>query len=421
MKRLLAVALVAATTAWAAGEASFLLRGATVHTVSGADIAGGAVLVEDGKIVEVGAHVAAPKGVRVIDARGLHVYPGMIDSATEMGLTEIGAVQETNDVSEIGDYHPQVRAIVAVNPASEHIAVTRANGITSVVTMPQGGIVCGQAALIHLDGWTWEEMQIRGSVGMQMSLPAMEAGERRGTRGAGPAPYAELKRNREKKLRELHEFFEAARRYRQAKAAGDGEMKRDLALEAMAPVLEGKMPVVISAASEKSIKEALQFAEKEKVRMILAGGQEAYKVAGELKAKGVAVILMPTLSLPRDEDDPYDKAYTQPGELWKAGVKFAFGSFTTSAARNLPYQAAMAVAFGLPYAEGLRAVTLGAAEIWGVEGELGSIEKGKWADLMVTDGDPLETRTAVKQLYIKGRAVDLGNKHRRLYERYLGR
>jgi imidazolonepropionase-like amidohydrolase len=420
MKKLLALACMAGATAWAAGDASFLLRGGTVHTVAGADIAGGAVLVENGRIVEVGAHVAAPKGVRVVDVRGLHVYPGMIDSATEMGLREIDAVRETNDVDEIGDFHPQVRAIVAVNPASEHIAVTRANGITSVVSLPQGGILCGQAALIHLDGGTWEEMEIRGSVAADLRFPVIADG-RGGPRGAEPPPFAERKRDREKKLRELHEYFEAARRYRQAKAAGDPELKRDLGLEALLPVIEGKQPLLVAAMPEKTILEALAFAEREKVHMILAGGQEAYKVAGELKAKGVPVILMPTLSLPKDEDDPYDKPYTQPAELYKAGVKFAFGSFTTSGARNLPYQAAMAVAFGLPYAEALKAVTLGPAEIWGVGEELGSIEKGKWADLMVTDGDPLETRTEVRQLYIKGRTVDLENKHRRLYERYLKR
>jgi imidazolonepropionase-like amidohydrolase len=165
----------------------------------------------------------------------------------------------------------------------------------------------------------------------------------------------------------------------------------------------------------------MAFAEREKIQMVLAEASEAWKVAAELKAKNIPVILGRTMSLPEYEDDPYDKPYTQPAELYKAGVKFAIASFTTSAARNLPYEAAMAVAFGLPHQEGLKAVTLAPAEILGIANEYGSIEKGKYADLMVTDGDPLETRTQVKQLFIKGKQVDLMNKHRRLYEQYLKR
>jgi imidazolonepropionase-like amidohydrolase len=189
-------------------------------------------------------------------------------------------------------------------------------------------------------------------------------------------------------------------------------------MEAMLPVLEGKLPLVVHAVRERAIREAVAFAESQKVRLVLAEAREAWKVADLLKQKNIPVILGPTLELPLEEDDPYDKAYTLPAELHKAGVKFAFASFSTSFARNLPYQAAMAVAFGLPHAEALKALTLYPAEIWGVADLLGSIEKGKLADLIVTDGDPLETRTQLKQLFIRGREVDLDNKHLRLYEKY---
>jgi len=400
---------------------SFLLRGVTVHPVSGADIPNGAVLVRDGKIVEVGAKLAAPKGLRIIDAKGLHVYPGMIDSATEMGLSEISSVRETNDTTEIGDFNPQLRAIVAVNPASEHIPVTRANGITSVITMPQGGIVCGQAALIHLDGWTWQEMEVRPSVCMNLRFPVIQGGSGRASfrEGMSRVPFAEAKRNYDRRMQQLYDFFEQARRYQKAKAAGSAEV--DLKLEAMLPVLERKLPVVVNASRERAIKEALRFAEKQQIRMVLAGAEESWKLAGELKSQNIPVLLGPTLALPAQEDDPYDKPFTLPGELCKAGVKIAFGTFSTSASRNLPYQAANAVAFGLPYQEGLKSLTLNPAEIWGLADQLGSIEKGKWADLIVTDGDPLETRTQIKQMFIKGKAVDLENKHHRLYEQYLRR
>ncbi len=399
---------------------SLVLRNATVHTVSGANVAAGSVVVIDGKIAEVGTKVAAPKGARVVDLKGLHVYPGLIDSATQLGLTEIGSVRETNDSADIGDFNPQLRAIVAVNPASEHIPVTRANGITTAVTAPVGGVFSGQVALIHLTGWTWEEMAVAPAISMQLQFPVIETPPflRFMDPAAPRTPFAEVKRNYEKRLQELHEFVEQARRYQKAKAANLPGFEPDLKLEAMLPVLEGRMPVALRADRERAIREAMKFAEKEKLRIVLVHPEEAWKVAAELKAKDIPVILGPTLSLPVEEDDPYDKPYSTPGELYKAGVKFAFGSFSTSFARNLPYQAANAVAYGLPYNEALKAVTLNAAEIWGVADQVGSIDKGKWADLIVTDGDPLETRTQVKQAYIKGKPVDLENKHHRLYEIY---
>ena len=417
----LAIAVLCLLPPAACAQETLLLRGATVHPVSGPDIANGAVLVRDGKIVEVGAKVVAPRGARVIDLKGLHLYPGLIDSATDIGLAEISSVQETRDTAEIGDFNPQLRAIIAVNPASEHIPVTRANGITTVATLPDGGILCGQAALIHLDGWTWQEMEIRPSPAMIMRFPVIQTGPARFAEVPGFArtPYAEARRNYEQRLRQLEQFFEQARRYQKAKAAGAFE--KDLKLEAMLPVLEKKLPVVVFAQRERAIREALSFAERMQIRMVLASGEEAWKVASELKAKNVPVILGPTLRLPTQEDDPYDKPVTQPAELHKAGVKIAFGSFSNSFARNLPYQAANAVAFGLPYQEALKALTINAAEIWGVGDLLGSIEKGKLADLIVTDGDPLETRTQIKQCFIAGRPVDLDNKHLRLYKKYLER
>jgi imidazolonepropionase-like amidohydrolase len=404
----------------AAADNSLLVRGATVHPVSGPDVAGGSVLVIDGKIAEVGLKVTAPKGVRVIDARGLHVYPGLIDSGTQIGLSEVSSVRETSDTTEIGDFNPQLRAIIAINPASEHIPVVRANGITTVVSTPSGGVLAGQAALVHLDGWTWEEMEIRRSAAMVLNFPAIDAGGRRG--GGGPpgrsAPFAEVRREYEKKLAELRQFFESARRYRQAKLAASPGFRTDVKLEAMIPVLEGKLPVAVVAVRERAIREALQFAEKEKIRMILAEPREAAKLAAEIKAKNVPVILGPTQTAPLNEDDPYDAPYTLPAELHKAGIKFALGTFGNQFARNLPYNAAQAVAYGLPALEGLKAITLNAAEIWGIADQYGSLDRGKWADMMVTDGDPLEVRTEVKQLFIQGREVSLDNKHLRLYQQY---
>ncbi len=417
----LAILILLGTWPLAAAD-TVVLRGATVHTVSGADVPDGVVVLRDGKIAAVGAAATAPRGARTVDLKGLHVYPGMIDSATDIGLTEIAAVRETGDAAEIGEFNPQLRAIVAVNPASEHIGVTRANGITSVITRPEGGTISGQAALIHLDGWTWEEMAVRPEAAMMLRFPMIETATGYSFEGpAGRRPFKEARQEYELKLRQLHDYFEQARRYQKAKAAAAADFERDLKLEAMLPVIEGKLPLVMVADRERAIRDAIRFAEAEKVRMVLAGGAESYKVVRELKAKAIPVVLEPALSLPLEEDDPYDRRFTVPAELDRAGVKFAFGSFSTQFARNLPYQAAAAVAFGLPYARALRAVTLTPAEIWGVADELGSIEPGKRADLIVTNGDPLETRTQVLRVFIGGREASLENKQRKLYERYVER
>lgn len=406
-----------ASMAAAGSEDSFLLRGGTVHPVSGPQMAGASVLVIDGRIADVGAGIRAPRGVRVIDVKGLHVYPGLIDSATQLGATEIGSLRETRDVSELGAFKPQLRIAVALNPASEHIPVTRANGITAAVVQPAGGIIAGQAALIHLDGWTNEEMLIEPSVAMTLEYPHVG--------GGSPGPYAERKKRCEAQVRELEEFFESAARYRKARAAGGPGFRTDLKFEAMLPVLEGRLPLLIRAEREKTIREALAFAAKQKVRMILQRAPQAWKVAAELKARDIPVTLDATLSLPDEEDAPYDRPFTTPAELFKAGVKFCFATYGPGGGGsnpfNLPYQAAAAVPFGLPQEEALRAVTLEAARIWGVADRIDSIEKGKLADLIVTDGDPLEVRTQVRRMFVKGRAVDLDNKHKRLYERYMNR
>lgn len=416
--RVLLAALFVLTPLAVAADDSFLLRGATIHPVTAPEIPNGMILVRDGVIAEVGPKISAPRGVRVIEARGLHVYPGLIDSGTQLGLAEISSVRETVDTTEIGDFNPQLRAIIAVHPASEHIPVTRANGITTALAAPSGGIISGQAALIHLDGWTWEEMQVKAPAAMMLQFPVIQTREGRPGAGRAARPFSEAKREYERRLQQLREFFEQARRYQKAKLAGGPSFQTDHRMEAMLPVIERKLPVVAVAVRERAIREAIAFAESQNIKLILAEAREAYKVADLIRQKNIPVILGPTLELPLDEHDPYDKAYTLPAELHRAGVKFAFASFSTSFARNLPYQAAMAVAFGLPYQEALKALTIYPAEIWGVADRLGSIEKGKWADLIVTDGDPLETRTQVRHVFIQGREVDLSNRHLRLYEKY---
>jgi imidazolonepropionase-like amidohydrolase len=405
-----------------------VIRGAVIHPVTASEIGGSSLLIQNGAIADIGPKVAVPRGARVIDAKGLHVYPGMIDSATTVGLAEVGSIRETQDTSELGDYNPQLRTLIAVNPASEHIPVARANGITSVITLPGGGVISGQAALIHLDGWTWEEMAISPSVAMHLRFPLYGGGGQRGggggRGGAARGSFPDARRRQQEEVAKLREFFEQARRYQKAKAAGGPGFKRDHKLDAMLPVIEGKQPVMITASRERAIKEALEFVDRERIRGILAGVRESGEVLAEIKKRNIPVILGATLALPLEEDSPYDAAFTLPAELHKQGILFAFGTFDASDSsdvRNLPYQAANASAFGLPQAEALKAVTYNAAKIWGVDDKIGSIERGKWADLIITDGDPLETRTQIREMLIRGKPVSLENKHTELYKKYINR
>ena len=428
--RLLLLLIIPASLLVAAEGDSFLLRGAVIHTMAGPEIENGSVLVRNGKITGVGKNIAAPKDVKIIDAKGLHVYPGLIDAGTEVGLLEIKSVRETLDLTELGLFNPQLVALTAVNPSSEHIPVTRANGITTVATLPRGQLISGQVSLIHLDGWTTEEMGLSRTAALHLRIPFIqmlarpaadddEAAEPRP--GAAILPFATAKQNFDKQTAELNEFFDRARRYKQAKEAHDPDLRTDLRLEAMIPVLDGSRPVLTTAIREREIRDAIAFADKQKIKIILSESTEAYKVTKEIKDRDIPVILGPTLALPLNEDDPYDRSYTTPADLQKAGIRFAIGSFAASFSRNLPYQAAQAVAFGLPHDDALRAITKNAAEIWGVGDRIGTIEEGKWADLMITDGDPLEAKTQIRRLFIKGKPVDLDNKHRQLYEKYLNR
>jgi imidazolonepropionase-like amidohydrolase len=430
--------------AFAASDNTLLIRNADVYPVTGAEMKGVSVLIQDGKIADIGAKLVPAKGVRVVEGKGLRVYPGMIDSGTELGLSEVSAVRETVDTGELGELMPQLRAVIAVNPESEHFPVVRVNGITSVMTFPSSGgggggrfgggerqMISGQAALIHTDGWTWEDMTINRSAAMHLIFPSM--GGRGGRGGAIPdsvlelipgavgGTYTQAKRTYDQQIARLNDFFDQARQYQKEKSAHTEGFKPDLKMEAMLPVLEGKLPLGVSASRAGAIHDAIAFSEKQHVKIVILQPRDVAKAGPELKAKNIPVILGRVLALPDAEDDAYDEAFTQPAEAYKAGVKFAFGTFNNEFIRNLPYQAATAVAFGLPYDEALKAVTINAAQIWGSANEIGSVEKGKWADLMVTTGDPLEIQTQVKYLFIKGKEIPLVNKQTRLYEKYMSR
>jgi len=418
----------------AAESNSVLIQNVTIHPVTAADIQNGAVLVVDGKIAEIGTKLEAKSGARVIDGHGLQLYPGLINAATNVGLAEIEALRDTVDLDEVGLFNPELRAEIAFNPSSEHIDVTRASGITTVISLPGSGgrggfgggggsVITGQGALMHLEGWTWEEMTVKPSAVMDMLFPEIQTVPRQfaAMMGTPPRTYAEEEKQYKERLRQVSDFFEQARRYAKAKSAGGPDFRSDVRLEAMIPVIEGKLPLLVRAEKEKMIKEAVEFADKEKVKIIIADPREIGSAGPLLKARNIPVVLGKTFQLPMRDDDPYDAPYTLPNDFYNAGVKICFGTFDVEFARNVPFEAAQAVAFGLPHDEALKALTINSAEILGAADKLGSIEKGKVADLILTDGDPMEAKTNIKQMFIAGREVNLESRHTREYERWMER
>jgi imidazolonepropionase-like amidohydrolase len=424
--------LAIAGLAQTAPPASYAITHAKIFPVSGTPIEDGTLLIKDGKIAAIGTEVVVPADANVIDAKGLQVYPGLFDPVTQMGLSEIGAVRATVDTTETGEFNPNVIAATAVLPSSAHIPVTRAAGITQVLAVPASGgfdsgnetnLVGGQASAIYLAGWTMDEMAIRRNAAMVIDWPGIETRTFDTTTfSMKDKAYSEAKKEYDKHVGELTDWLEQARHYAQAlEKSPAGSFDRDVKFEAMVPVVRGQVPVLVLADNARDIRNAVTFCEAQKLRMILAGGTEAWRVKDLLRSRNIPVILRPTLGEPSQEDDAYDRLMTQPAELTAAGIKIAFGSFDNSFARRLGQQAANAVSHGLSYEDGLKAVTLYPAQILGLDSQLGTLEVGKVACVIVTNGDPLELTTEVKYLFIKGQLTSTDNKQKELYEKYANR
>ena len=396
--------------------------GATVHTVSHGEIPDGVVVFADGTITAVGGRdTAIPDGARRIDATGKHLFPGMIAADSVIGLIEIGnGVPGSVDTDEIDEFNSDLRAEVAVNASSEHIAVTRANGVTHVLTIPRGGTITGASALLRLQGWSWEEMTALSRAGMHMSFPGGG-----GFSFFGPPPSEEqIEKQRKEALEKVDRLLEAARAYRRAKRAeadGGPHHDTDVKLEGLLPLLEGTMPLVVHTHGARDIVAALEWAAGHDLHLVIVDSGDTWRAAERLAAANVPVILSTVMALPPYEDDPYDAMYANAARLHEAGVRFAIADGPSGPGtddRNLPYQAGMAAAFGLPREAALRAVTLAPAEILGVDDRLGSIDVGKSASLVLADGDLLEIRTQILGEWIDGVEVDLSSRHTRLRDRW---
>lgn len=374
------------------------LVGGTIHTVSGKTIKGGTVLFVDGKITAVGVDVDLPAEAKVISVENKHVYPSLIESMSDIGLVEINSVRATVDTTEIGSINPNVRAVAAFNPDSEIIPVNRANGILLALSAPAGRFVAGRSSLMMMDGWTWEDMALKQDTAMHIRWPGSKSG-----------------------VEELASLLTDAKRYTAAREADSDDQPVDLKLEALSMLTTGELPAIIYATSMNDITAAVAFAQREQIKIIIAGGYDAPECASLLMKANVPVLITAVYRTPSRRHRAYDEGYTLPARLKAAGIPFcisAGGRFGATGVRNLPYNAATAAAYGLSEELALRAITLSAAEILGVADQVGSLDVGKDATLFVADGNILETPTHVEQAFIQGRKVDLDNKHKQLYRKY---
>lgn len=410
-KSLLALLLALALSVAPAQARPLALTGATVHPVSAEPIVDGVVLIRDGRIEAVGAGLDVPDDAEVVDLTGLHLYPGFVHPATQLGLTEISSVAGTVDTAEMGNINAAIRVEVAINHDSELLPTSVAGGILSAHVIPGGGLIRGSSAVIRSDGWSWEEMVIQSHSGMHIAFPAAAASDEDND-----------------DLRLINRVLDQARHYHRARAAaeqGQGPRpSRNDQLEALGPLLAGEVPLMLTANGHRVIEAALDWAGRQDFsNLILIANTDVQYLAERLATDGIPVILQNPYGMPVRRWEPYDRSFSAAATLHAAGVRFAIGDggsgMNVANARNLPFQAGTSVAHGLPSDAALKSVTLWPAEILGVADRLGSIEPGKQASLFAATGDPLEPMTQIREVWIDGQVFDLTrDRTRRLYERY---
>ncbi|MGD8427943.1 MAG: amidohydrolase family protein [Balneolaceae bacterium] len=400
----------------------FAITNATIHTVTQGVIQNGTVLIDGEKIVFVGQKAKITPDYERIDASGKQVYPGFMDSGTELGLQEIGAVAVTRDQAELGEFNPHERAFTAINPSSVSIPVTRVNGVTNVISMPVSGRISGKATLIDLYGYSPDSMAVQPNAALHLNWPSAQK--------RGPwddRKEEEVEKQYKKNLKELNEFWSKAVFYNKMMTAYEKNPNEkeqpdvDKRMEAMREVVNGTVPVIISVGAKDDILNAIAWTNKQpEARFILAGVQDGWRVADQIADAGLPC-LVSTLYTPTRDYDNYQRPYQNPGLLHKAGVKVAIATGDIENVRNAPYHAGYAAAYGLGKEEALKAITINPAEIFGVSDRLGSIEEGKQANLFIADGDPFEPMTHIEQVFIRGNKIPMVSRHTQLYEEYLNR
>jgi imidazolonepropionase-like amidohydrolase len=396
---------------------TFALTNASIETVTNGVINNGTVVIRNGKIEAVGVNIPVPQGAEVIDCKGSWIYPGMIEGGSRMGIFEFGQVPQASDVNEVGDVNPQIKALTAVNPNSAGIPVTRISGVTTTLVVPEGELFTGTAALINLHGYTPDQM-FAGFEAVVLNFP------RTGRRGGFDRRSDEdIKKANEKSMARMNEIWEKAVQYHKIDSATKGKGTYYPELQALLPVVRNQMTLMIEVNAAKDILSALKWVKEKKIqKVILSGVAEGWRVADAIAKANIPVLAGPVLELPTRDYDHYDKGYTNPSLLKKAGVKVALKTDDGNLNyRNLPYHAGFAAAYGMGREDALKAITIVAAEIFGVADKLGSIEVGKSANLFICNGDPFETKTHVSNVFIEGWKMPMESRQTLLYEEFLQR
>jgi imidazolonepropionase-like amidohydrolase len=394
-------------------DGPYLIRGATVVTGTGQTLPNTNIIVRGGRIERMGQGITTPNA-KVVEATGKYIYPGMVDANTPIGLVEISGVQTMTMRSEIGQFNPHLRAIVALNLDSELLGVTRMSGVTTVLTSPTGGLISGQAALINTSGWTWEDIGVKPDAAIVINLPNAAGAGGRGGGGRGGIAGAVAGAS----VADLNAFMAAAKDYHAKRLAN--ATKPDLIYEPMRALFSKQIPAIIPANGEQGIRQAVDFGDQWGIRVVILGGNEAWRVRQLLAQKQVPVILSSLMQSPQ-ANMPYDEIYAQPGLLNEAGVKFAFSTGGGANARHVPLSAALAVAYGLPKDAALKALTIWPAEMFGAEKDIGTVEPGKLANFVITTGNPMDMRSQIIDVFIKGRMAPEDDRHHRLYAKYKAR
>ena len=394
--------------------APVLLTDATIHTATQGVLENADLLMVDGKIAAIGVDLAAPAGAKVLALNGKHLYPGLIAIANQLGLIEIEAVRATDDTVEVTDTNPDIRARIAYNADSEVIPTVRANGFSYSLVYPKGSALMGQSSLMQLDAWTWQDATVADGVGLHINWPSSST-------VAGwwsDKKPEDIAKDNAKALQKMKDYFVQAKAYHDAAAAGLNKGV-DSRWQAMIPVFKGERPLFVHADDLRQIKQAMEFAKSYQLKLVIVGGRDSWRIADELAAAKVAVVFTAPYGIPERDDEANNTAFQTPALLQKAGVKFALSLDGYWDTRNVVFGAGQAISYGLTPEQALASVTINAAEIAGVADKIGSLEVGKAASVVVSDGDIFDYLThKVSAMWIDGREVDLNNRNKQLHQKY---
>jgi imidazolonepropionase-like amidohydrolase len=397
-----------------AASGPLLLTGLTVHSATGSATTNTDVLIVDGKIAALGQNLTAPDNATVLVLEGKHLYPGLIALANQLGLVEIEAVRSTDDSTEVTHTNPDIKAKVAYNADSEVIPTIRSNGFAYSMVYPSGSMLMGQSSLMQLDAWNYQDAVVANGTGLHVRWPnTSTVGSR-----WNPKPAEEVRKANVEQLELLQQYFKAGKAYFDAEQAGLNK-GIDSRWHEMLAVFKGERPLFVHADDERQIRQAMLLAKEYGLKLNIVGGRDSWRMANELAAANVAVIYTAPYGLPTRGDENYRQAFVTPKVLQDAGVQYALSLDGYWDTRNLVFAAGQAISYGLTPEQALRSVTINAAQIAGVADKIGSIEVGKAASLVVSDGDIFDyLGHKVTHLWIDGRAVDLNNRHKQLHNKY---